>query len=192
MFFMNPIFLNQKNNSTRGFTLIELILVLGLSSILIVVFYTILSFTVKVGKVSEEKDEIIQNGRYAIDYIIREIRTSDKIIALDKFENLNSKYPNNLGFVIQKEIGKDYYKYIIYYCDFNKIRRCAVEMEGEEYPKTYLFQGHNVIAEYICNIDNSIIDLNRKMITLDFQLGTDKEQIINLRTSVYLRCPVEY
>lgn len=201
MYYMKRICINLKKRLkknkfifkvSKGFTLIELLLALGIFSLLIIIFYNILSISLKSGNKVEIEDEIIQNGKYAINYIIREIRTGDEIISSNKFKNLNHKYPVNLGFVIKRKVSNNKYLYITYYHYLDKIRRCATEMKGKDYPEGYLFQGHNTIAEYIYSINNTKANLKNKMITLDFQLGIDKKKLINFNNDVYIRCPVIY
>ncbi len=200
MFHMKLICVNQEKSyekkflltSSKGFTLIELILALSIFSILIVSFYSILSISLKSGEKVELEDEIIQNGKYAFNYIIREIRTGDEIIASNKFKGLERKYPVNLGFVIKRKTDDNKYIYITYYHYLDKIRRCAIELKGEEYPDGYLFQGHNTIAEYIYSINNTDINFDNKIITLNFQLGIDEDKLINFKNDIYVRCPVIY
>lgn len=180
----------QKNNN--GFVLLEIILALGVGFILVLSFCNIFSFSLEVGKSIDDKDEIIQNGEYAINYITREIKNGDKIISPEKFEGLVRKYPTNLGFVIQTKTKDDKYKYIFYYHSGNKIRRCATKIPRKEYPKHLEFEGHNEIAEHIIDVKNTVVELENNIITLNFSVGDEKNRLINLKSSIFLRCPVDY
>ncbi len=84
----------------RGFTLIEVILSLAICSLIIVPIFSILDFSIDACTIGEEKDQLMLNGRYAIEYIKNEIKTADKIISSDKIKSLKTKYPTNIGFVI--------------------------------------------------------------------------------------------
>ena len=98
MFNLKHGYLNKK-----GFTLLELILGIGIMSLLIITFYTILTFNLKVNEKALLEDEILLNGRYILEYIKGEINSADKIIVSDKFEGLDGKFPNNIGFVIDRK-----------------------------------------------------------------------------------------
>lgn len=174
----------------NGFTLVELIITLGVFSIIILILYNILSFSIKSGEKIEKENEYIQNGKYAINYITKEIKSCDEIVSSKKFANLDELHPVNLGFVIKKNIKNNKYLYITYYHHYDRIRRCAVESK-EEYPSGYLFAGHNNIAEYIYSIENTTVDFDKRTITLDFFIGKDKDEDINLKTIIYIRCPVD-
>lgn len=177
--------------SFEGFTLVELIIALGIFSIIILILYNILSFSLKSGEKIEKENEYIQNGKYAIDYITKEIKSCDEIISSKKFENLNEQHPVNLGFVIKRKIDNNKYLYITYYHYYDRIRRCAVESK-EEYPAGYLFAGHNNVAENIYSIENTTADFDKGTITLDFLIGKNNDEGINLKTMIYIRCPVDY
>lgn len=182
---------NYLNPNEKGFTLIELIIALSIFSMIILIFYNILSISISSGEKMEKENEYIQNGKHVINYIAKEIRSADEVISSNKFKYLNQKYPVNLGFVIKREVDNNKYLYITYYHYFDKIRRIAV-VSKEEYPNGYLFSGHNNIAEYIYNIEGTVVNLEKKIITLEFLIGEEENRNIHLKTILYLSCPVDY
>src|SRR5699024_2619110 len=103
---------NQRNNKkdiilleNRGFTLIELPMGICIIGIIILSLYFMFNYSVKVTQIGEEKEEILLNGRYAIEYIKKEIRQSEEIISTSKFGGFNEKFKENFGFVLK--INKD-------------------------------------------------------------------------------------
>lgn len=60
--------------SSRGFTLVELLVAVALLSLLMVAFYTIFKGGTKAYETGEERVEIIQNARIAFERMVNEIR----------------------------------------------------------------------------------------------------------------------
>ncbi|NMB27325.1 MAG: prepilin-type N-terminal cleavage/methylation domain-containing protein [Tissierellia bacterium] len=182
----------------QGFTLIELLFALAIGSIIVICLYTILNFTINAYKFTDTQDEILLNGRYAIEYIKREIRSAEKImdINLDIFSEIVEDYGDNIGFVIMRynpdSNSIDKYNYSTYYLKNNKIYRLAVNRAIEEYPKGASFGGHNQIAESVISIEGTGADFEAGLIDLSFILKGEQGRDINFRTRLNIRCPVVY
>lgn len=63
----------------KGITLIELMIVIGLASLVIVTIYPLLQLGVKSFNFANSSVEALSEARFSMDYIIREIRKSNKI-----------------------------------------------------------------------------------------------------------------
>ncbi|MCF6465630.1 PilW family protein [Clostridium sp. Cult2] len=181
-------------NKNKGFTLVELILSFAISSIIVLTLFSILNFTIKSCKLGEFEDEVLLNGRYVIEYIKREIKGADKVIALNKFDGLEERYENNLGFVIMKyDSGGTYkYNYSTYFYKNNRIYRDAFNTNIDKLPKGSAFSGNNEIAEYIISIDGSNANFNTKLINLSITLEGKNNKEIRFQSKLNIRCPVIY
>ena len=60
----------KKNN--YGFTLIELVLSIAIVATIVIPLYSILNFTIDACKVGDIEDEVLLNGKHAIEYIKRD------------------------------------------------------------------------------------------------------------------------
>ncbi len=188
----------QNNKKDSGFTLIELILALSIGSIVLLSLYSILNFTMNVCKAREGEDEVLLNGRYAIEYIKREIECAEEIIdiKLEIFSEIDEKYEENIGFIIMRyepeATGGKKYNYSTYYIRNNKIYRIAANTQNDQYPRGSMFGGHNVIAEYVVSFNNTNIDFDTRLIDLCLAFKKDKGQEISFNTKIKVRCPVVY
>lgn len=183
-----------KNNINRGFTLIELLLSLSIGSILVISVYSILNFTANSCKAGDIENDILLNGRYVLEYIKREIKSADKIISTSKFNNLEQKYKNNIGFVIVHYYPNNIYKYnyITYYFKNNKVYRIATERSDNKIPDGNAFSGNNEIGEYVKSIEGTKINYETKLIDLSFTLKRDSRKEYKFKSKLYIRCPVVY
>ncbi|WP_077367710.1 PilW family protein [Anaerosalibacter sp. Marseille-P3206] len=187
--------------SNNGFTLIELLVGISICSILIVSFYSVYSYCINSSRISEEKEDRILNGRYAIEYIKNEIKSADEIISIEKIENYNKKYSKNFGFVIKKkiEIGTDKKgviereyenKYIIYYINENYLRRDVATKKTENLPYQSEFEGNNTIVGNIKSIDKSYTDFDRKIIVISLIFNGEWSEELEFNTEIGIRAPI--
>ncbi|QQK08623.1 PilW family protein [Miniphocaeibacter halophilus] len=164
----------------KGFTLIELIVALGISSILIIVISYIMATSGKIMESNISRNKLNNNGGYAIDYIEKEIRRSINIYNIDDF--IAKPKDNNLGFlleVVPYQAEKNPYQYIYYYLDKGNLIRYSIGIENpiEEGIKSSNI-GTNKIAENIVSIKKTYFNINEKFIHLNFQCennGVKKE-----------------
>lgn len=197
----------------KGFTLVEVILGIAIMSLLIITFYTVLSFNLKVNESSLLEDEILLNGRYVLEYIKEEIISADRIVSSHRFEDLDTKFPTNIGFVIVKVIDyekleskkddnkkantekKEYiYKekecnYITYYFKEDSIIRISGKAPSNIFPYANLFKGYNQIGEGLLETSNIALQKNN-LINIDLSLGKDKKEIASFKSTIIVRCPV--
>lgn len=175
---------------SSGFTLIELILTMSAGLVLMICFSFLLKFTIESNRVIESNNEILLNGRYAIEYIKQEVRLADMIISSDKFDLLNEKYENNFGFVVVKfnpnEVLK--YNYSTYYFEDNKIIRIATNTFNFTFPNGNSFGGYNVVAEHIKSVEGTTIDFDNRLINI--KLILEGKNQLSLNMSIGIRCPI--
>lgn len=183
----------------KGFTLIEIILTLAISSIIVLTLYSILSISSKASILGEEKDELMLNGRYAIEFIKGEIKWADKVILGSKIEGLKQRYPKNIGFIIMTKVldNKDEdkivgYRYITYYLNGNTLVRLSWNLTKERYPTMLDLVGRNDICEFVDSIEETTFDIKNSLISLNFKFKHHSGERLDLNTDIYIRCPVDY
>lgn len=197
MWFLKLIFQNLKEKDKKGFTLIELVVGLAASSILALAFYAVFDYCVNINLIEEERNDLSLNGRYAIEYMKREIKTADEILSTDNFKGLNDKFKNNVGFVLktlEKKLSDDkyIYKYILYYKDGNSLKRVTAEGPNINAIRISSFIGVNTIASNVKSIDGTYIDFKNKKIVLNILLSGHIGRKMRFNTEIYIRCPVSY
>lgn len=197
MWFLKLMFQNLKKNDKKGFTLIELVVGLAASSILALAFYAVFDYCVNINLIEEERNDLSLNGRYAIEYMKREIKTADEILSTDNFKGLNDKFKNNVGFVLktlEKKLSDDkyIYKYILYYKDGNSLKRVTAEGPNINAISISSFVGVNTIASNVKSIEGTYIDFENKKIVLNILLSGDMGREMRFNIEIYIRCPVSY
>lgn len=191
-----PQILKKINNNDQGSTLLELLLALAIGSIIVLSLYSVLNFTNNIYKRGSMEDEILLNGRYALEYIKRDIKSADKIIDINKIRinELDKNFHNNVGFIVMKNNpnSKESYKYSTYYLKDDKLIYVANNREGNIYPPSSAFGGHNLVSEYIISIDDTYINWEKKLIKISLDLGEKNGKETKLETKLKIRCPVDY
>ncbi len=182
--------LREASRSNRGFILIEFILSLCFISILLYSIFTILNYSMDYIEKNNEIDDILLNGRYAIDYIRGEILSADKIIDSSKIKNLDFEYPDNIGFVIMIKIN-DNVRYITYYKKNNELIRLSCKGVENRYPESNSFSGYNQICEYLFDIGKIILDEDNELIELFLKMGSKPENCTEFRSTIFIRCPMD-
>lgn len=194
--------LKLRYESRKAFTLVELILFMAISSLLMLTFFSVLTFNLRMSEKNLLEDEMLLNGRYILEYIKEEIANADRILPSSSFVGLDEKFPTNIGFVIVKvnsyeEIVKDEKKYREKHCNYstyyfkeNKVIRIATDnIPANKLPYHGLFKGYNEIAGGL--LDNSKITLQENdIVKFDLSLGEDNKSIVNFKSTIKLRCPV--
>lgn len=186
------------SSNRKGFTLLEMILSIAITSILLTSICSILLFSNKAISKSDSIDNAMFNGRYAIDYIKGEIINSDRIISSSNFCALDEELPNNLGFVSMNErivyndkskIIDTVYNFRTYYIEDGNLVRIAYSCKDDPLYNYYLLSGNNQIASGIMD-NNCSLDTENNIITLSFDLESAGKSLV-LESTINLRCPVE-
>lgn len=190
--------LKEQFQNRLGFSLIELVLVIGISSILLLVIGSLQYVTVKGYEYIEEKDEIYLYGRYINDYINNEIRKADLIIDSEKIDGLNTKFPANIGFVTMYDRGENIgsnelrYNFRTYYMNGTTLVRIACNNNHGRYPKANDLKGYNEIYEKVISIEDTKIDYENRLVELSFVLGNDEKDISTFKSVIYLSNKIDY
>ena len=168
--------------NTKGFSLIEIVVSLGIVSIVMAALFTILHFTTLTTKKVEDHDSGLLTAIYSLEYIIDEIKTADEIYPIDKCSGLKEKYPNNLGFIALEQVGTDF-NYRTYYEGDGSIIRLAKNMTIKQMPASANFSGYNIITENIIGTEGSYLDLENELIYISIQVPIGEGE-----TKVYKTC----
>lgn len=164
---------------------------MAISSLIVLPLLSILNLSNISCTSVEEKDELMLNANFAIDYVKLEIKSADRIISSDKIVNLDIKYPTNIGFVIRiYDDSEGVYRYITYYTNGNKLIRIACNRTSETYPTYYYFAGYNEICEFTESIDGSRFNGENSIINLDFYFNNNFT--LNIKSDIYIRCEMDY
>ncbi|WP_312651785.1 prepilin-type N-terminal cleavage/methylation domain-containing protein [Proteiniclasticum sp.] len=90
----------------RGFTLIELVIVLALLGIVLSMIYSPIIFSFKNFDIQNEKANIISDARATMDYLTRAIRKADTVEVVDGNLSMDSKMYKLEDRVLFKEAKK--------------------------------------------------------------------------------------
>lgn len=194
MYPLNPYFQNQLNNK-KGFSLIELLIGLSIGSIVATSLCLLLLYCNNANEFAEEKEDVMLNGVYAIEYMEDEIRKADEIIAIEKIEGYKDKFNENFGFVIlQKDINKNPpNNHILYYLENDCIKRASYKSNVLPRAKDFKSDGGtNTLVGNVKSINNSYIDFNNSIISIDLLFSSKWNRGTKFHTDIHIRCPVKY
>jgi len=148
----------------RGFTLIELVIGIGLTGLLIALAFSIFSFTSRVSNEVQVEDDYLLQGRFAIEYIREEIIGASEIVSMDDYLPDNFLYTDTLGFFIVKEDA--YFNHIFYKLDGEILTRISFETH-DKCPKNMPgLRGNNPILENVYDIKDSYYDKDNMLLCL--------------------------
>lgn len=119
---------------SQGFTLMEIMVTVGIFAIIIFVTGSLYSLAQTSYNTSEDKMELVQNGRVAYDRLSREIRQSVEIATSLSDDPASST--NEIMF--QNGHDDDTINYIYYYLDGSDLRRARLAYYFEEEPNVYV------------------------------------------------------
>lgn len=180
----------------KGFTLMELLLYTAIGSFILLAMFSLMRFTIQGYIKGQNEDEILLNGRHAIEYIKKEIKSADKILSTKKISGLDEEYEDNIGFVIFMFNPDDpeglKYNYVTFYRKDDKILRIATNRANETLPKSGSFKGFNTVAENVASIEDTYVDFETKIIYLDFVLRDATNREYRFQSIIGIRCTVEY
>ncbi|MAG44629.1 hypothetical protein CL633_01945 [bacterium] len=186
----------------RGFTIIEVVIVSGLSALLFLTLAGVFLFGQRVFNKNSNLSEIIQNSRVAMDRISRELRQANVITTFegDNVEIMfEDGHTNNSCTDYNNDIS---YCYIRYYLEESRLKREVSQFLCDSSPIVYTWpdcQGQDpplnppqktiykdqIIAEYFSSV-NFNIDIENSLINFEFNLEKASETF-KAETSVYPR-----
>lgn len=188
--------LRQVYLSRKGLTLIEVIVSIAVASILIGSIYSLLFFTGKVAAKSDDLDLLLYNGRYAMEYIKKDITSADKIISSANFKDLDTQFPNNIGFVAMKEQAtydsqaNINYNFVTYYHRDDELVRLAYTSIKTPVYSGQTFDGFNQVTDSFRSLNNSLIDVDNNLIILSIELERGDAELV-LESTIKIRCILE-
>ncbi|MDX9917885.1 MAG: prepilin-type N-terminal cleavage/methylation domain-containing protein [Gudongella sp.] len=168
--------------SSRGFTLIEIIVGLGIASIVISGLFSVLHLSTITTKMVEDEDNGLITAIYTYEYIIDEIKRADGFYPVGIVEGLKQKYPDNFGFVM---VNQD--KHIMYYLGDGNIRRVACDVVEGSMPLYNDFAGHNNISDSIVSISGTSMNTELEIIDLKISFSLPNGKIKSYTTSVSIK-----
>ncbi len=173
---------------SKGFTLVELMLALGLACIIMVPLYNLLNFSTRAYDRGCDQDDLMLNARYAIEYIKREVKLADSVIASDEVIGLNAKYKPNVGFVIVSKSSDKLNRYTTYYVKNKDLIRISGEVGHTTAPNYNHLSGYNDICEGVDSLGDSYFDKENNLINLDLRMKSDNGDSLNLKSDIFIRC----
>lgn len=158
----------------KGFTLIELVIGIGLIGLLISITFSVFSFTSLVFDKIQVEDDLLLQGRFALEYIREEITERDivtealEIISMNDYLPDNFSYLDTLGFFIVKKQGT-IYNHIFYRVANNTLYR--TDFKSATYlPKDMPNNlASNFVLDNICETKDTYYDKDNKLLCLVIQ-----------------------
>jgi len=159
-------FLPRESSNRGGFTVIEIIIALGFTGIVLIMFFSIFRSTEASAGRIQKFDDAMLNGRYATEYIIEDVMLADEIIGMEDYCPDGIFQGEYLGFIlINHNTGenietKDYdktfrYKYIYYRLTGDVIFRSTFSHNAYLPENAPSNGGHNVLARNVLSIGSS-------------------------------------
>ncbi len=145
--------------NSRGMCLLELVINICLYSIVLISVFKLLTVNLETYLVLNKNYRQSMDLNYSLEYIINEIQASDEIYYTDHIARINSKHPNNIGFILKNidSLDRDMCKYIFYYQNNNKLYRSAHTIKTTSLPYDLNFKmNSNLLAEAILSIESII------------------------------------
>ena len=187
-----------KFNNQKGFTLIEIIIVLNIALIIFGLITAIYLLSQKSYWETDNRAEIIQNGRVILDRMIREIRqTPDIVTNLPENNNEPLLLPSEIKF--QDGHNTNQIRYIHYFLDGTDLKRQLIVYYFPSDPEYYVHYydtdkeppheppieqiiEEKIIGEYVDDIEF----WGNKLININLYLYKDGQSAI-INTAVYGR-----
>ncbi|MEI6288060.1 MAG: prepilin-type N-terminal cleavage/methylation domain-containing protein [bacterium] len=190
----------KKISNNAGFTLLETIIAVTLSSLIFLLIANTYDLNQKIYNKTDNKSEITQNGRVILDRLSRELRQTQYLVTELP---TNTSNPNTLPDEIMFQDGHDtsQIKYIRYYLDNGNINRQIIVYYFPADPNTFvrindtdqhdplnpasstpLVQEDKIIGEYVSDIEF----WGNKLVNINLYLSKNNETEI-LNTAIYGR-----
>jgi len=157
----------SKKTNLRGFTLIEMTTVIGVTVLLVFILYQVLLVSNNSFRAGDQGLELIQNGRIVLDRLSRELRQSVEIVTVMPVTKTDPLLDPPTEILFQDGHNLTDIQYIRYYLDGTDLKRQRIVYTFSEEPNTYVYWDaidafsqspdatvidEKIIAEYISNI----------------------------------------
>ena len=167
---------------SKGFTLLEIIISIGLMSLIISIIFALINFVSLSSERVLGSDDTLLNGRHALDYILADANESISIMPIDSINNLDSKFENNMGFVLRKNINdegvidpdKKKYRYVFYTKSGDSLIRRTFDSPLYDPPTYNSNGGNNNLLNDVESISNCVYDEYNNVLVLSIILKDKK------------------
>jgi len=170
---------------SKGFTLLEIIISIGLMSLIISIVFALINFVSLSSERVLGSDDTLLNGRHALDYILADANESISIMPIDSINNLDSKFENNMGFVLRKSIDANgeegegegeskKYRYVFYTKSGDSLIRRTFDSPLYDPPTYNSNGGNNNLLNDVESISNCVYDEYNNVLVLSIILKDKK------------------
>lgn len=191
------IIMKFKLKSLSGFTLIEIMVVMGIFMLLFLVIYQMFLISNKAFTSGDQRLELIQNGRIILDRITRELRQGIEVVTILPLTKDDPLLPPPSEIIFQDGHDATNIEYLKYSLDNNLLKRERIAYYFSSEPETYVYWNskdennqppiatvleEKIIAEYLDNI----IFYGSELVTMEIFLKKNITEL-HLLTSVWGR-----
>lgn len=131
-------YLSAKKTSS-GFSLMETVVVLGISVLLLIVLYDVFFISHSSFTIGDRRLELIQNGRIVLDRLSREIRQSIEVVTPLPATKTDPSFPPPAEILFQDGHGLTNVQYLRYYLNGQMLMRQRVVYFFSQEPNTYVY-----------------------------------------------------
>lgn len=166
--------LQRESLSKTGFTLIEVVLAIGLTGMMIILFFLIMQFSHVSSNRIHQTDDYLLNGRYATEYILEDVMLADDIVSIDDYCPDGFEKDDMMGFfIINKEIddyGDVHFKHIYYEMEHNSLSRITFTANQECPEKPLNNGGKNRFLHNIIGLGDSGFDSETLILLIEIEM----------------------
>lgn len=148
-----------QGSAPKGFTVLEVILAIGFTGMVVVMFFSIIRFTEVNAAEIYKRDDGLMQGRFAISYIMEDVLLSDEIWSVDDYCPNNIKGEDTLGFILindtrNRDTGYNY-QYIYYKTEYGQLSRNTYNSNQKLIEGAPSNGGKNILHRNIVSSENS-------------------------------------
>lgn len=170
----------QESPHKPGFTVIEIILVIGFLGVVISMLFSLLHTTETIADRVLRRDDALLNGRYASEYIIEDVMLADEIVSMEDYYPGNIQQEDTFGFILinenkdvnpsSKEVEDRFrYKYIYYRLTGDVIFRSTYSHNTYRPENAPSNGGNNFLIENVISIEGSKYSNDDKILYIDIE-----------------------
>ena len=126
----------QKNK--KGFTLTEIVSVIGLMLLITVMIYNILNISQRSFAIGDRRMEVVQNARIFLDRLTRELRQTPEVVTPLPVTKTEISFPPPAEIIFQDGHGLADIEYLRYFLDGNLLRRQRLVYYFPSEPDVYV------------------------------------------------------
>jgi type II secretory pathway pseudopilin PulG len=152
---------------SNGFTLIELVIGIGLTGLLISLSFSVFNFTSRMSKEVSIEDDFLLQGRFAVEYIRDEVSKAIKIVSMEDYKPDIFPYTDTLPFfIIQENKEGTGYKHVFYRLSGSYIYRTVITSAEYCPQKSVSYGGDNFVLNNVIDIKDTYYDKDNELLCL--------------------------